>query len=76
MCPECKDIWEQMKPEAARRRRLGQSGPGRVTGRPDAIHPSPVLTPAWPDRAAWGTAPSLRAWQQAAMDKYAATLPA
>lgn len=46
-----------------------------MTGRPDAISPSPVLTPAWPDRAAWGTAPSLRAWQQAAMDKYAATSP-
>jgi len=28
------------------------------------------LTPAWPDRAAWGTAPSLRAWQQAAMRDY------
>ncbi|MSZ77267.1 MAG: ATP-dependent helicase [Actinobacteria bacterium] len=30
----------------------------------------PALTPAWPDRAAWGTAPSLRAWQQAAMQQY------
>ena len=28
------------------------------------------LTPAWPDRAAWGTATSLRAWQQAAMADY------
>ena len=28
------------------------------------------LTPAWPDRAAWGTATSLRAWQSAAMDDY------
>ena len=28
------------------------------------------LTPAWPDRAAWGTAPSLRAWQSAAIDDY------
>ena len=28
------------------------------------------LTPAWPDRAAWGTAPSLRAWQSAALDDY------
>ncbi|WP_107704980.1 DEAD/DEAH box helicase [Nocardioides allogilvus] len=46
-----------------------------MTGRPEPITPAPVLTPAWPDRAAWGTAPSLRAWQQAAMDKYAATSP-
>ncbi|WP_310526403.1 DEAD/DEAH box helicase [Nocardioides sp.] len=46
-----------------------------MTERPDPINPSPVLTPAWPDRAAWGTAPLLRAWQQAAMDKYAATSP-
>jgi len=28
------------------------------------------LTPAWPDRAAWGTATSLRAWQTAAMADY------
>lgn len=46
-----------------------------MTGFPEPIHPSPALTPAWPDRAAWGTAPSLRAWQQAAMDAYAATSP-
>ncbi|GHJ57764.1 hypothetical protein NOK12_02830 [Nocardioides sp. OK12] len=31
---------------------------------------TPALPPAWPERAAWGTAPSLRAWQQAAMEKY------
>jgi len=46
-----------------------------VTGRPDADDPaqldlSPALPPAYPDRAAWGTAPSLRAWQTAAMSKY------
>jgi superfamily II DNA or RNA helicase len=41
-----------------------------VTGRPDA-----PLPPAWPDRAAWGTAPSLRAWQQAAVDKYRSAQP-
>ena len=29
-----------------------------------------ALTPAWPERAAWGTATSLRAWQAAAMKKY------
>ncbi|MDT0201824.1 DEAD/DEAH box helicase [Nocardioides sp. AE5] len=28
------------------------------------------LTPAWPERAAWGTAQSLRAWQSAALEKY------
>ncbi len=28
------------------------------------------LTPAWPERAAWGTATKLRAWQQAAMTAY------
>jgi len=28
------------------------------------------LPPAYPDRAAWGTAPSLRAWQSAAIEQY------
>ncbi len=28
------------------------------------------LPPAFPDRAAWGTVPRLRAWQQAALDVY------
>ena len=37
---------------------------------PDAVPPSPALTPAWPERAAWGTAPSLRAWQTAALTDY------
>ncbi|MGI8645260.1 MAG: DEAD/DEAH box helicase [Nocardioides sp.] len=43
-----------------------------MTGRlPDGAAPlAPGLTPAWPDRAAWGTAPSLRAWQQAAIAAY------
>nr|WP_272495010.1 DEAD/DEAH box helicase [Nocardioides bruguierae] len=36
---------------------------------------TPALTPAFPHRAAWGTAPSLRAWQQAAMSKYFDELP-
>ncbi|MBD8868796.1 DEAD/DEAH box helicase [Nocardioides donggukensis] len=31
---------------------------------------TPALTPAWPDRAAWGTAQSLRAWQTAALSRY------
>lgn len=33
------------------------------------------LPPAYPTRAAWGTAASLRAWQAAAVEKYLATLP-
>ncbi|MEX0428234.1 DEAD/DEAH box helicase [Nocardioides sp. DS6] len=33
------------------------------------------MTPAWPNRAAWGTATKLRAWQQAAMTQYFADLP-
>jgi len=42
-----------------------------VTGRRDAVPPAPgALTPAWPDRAAWGTAGSLRAWQTAALERY------
>jgi superfamily II DNA or RNA helicase len=36
---------------------------------------TPALTPAWPDRAAWGTAPSLRAWQTAAMRDYVERSP-
>ncbi|GAA1107834.1 DEAD/DEAH box helicase [Nocardioides dubius] len=40
-----------------------------MTGRPEVVPPN-ALTPAWPDRAAWGTAGSLRAWQAAAMSKY------
>ena len=42
-----------------------------MTGRPEAV----PLSPAWPDRAAWGTAPSLRAWQTAAMNDYFARSP-
>ncbi|WP_425464892.1 DEAD/DEAH box helicase [Nocardioides plantarum] len=38
-------------------------------------HLTPALTPAWPERAAWGTAPSLRAWQTAAMKDYLERLP-
>jgi superfamily II DNA or RNA helicase len=41
-----------------------------VTGRPEADLQPNALTPAWPERAAWGTAPSLRAWQTAAMRQY------
>ncbi|MCW2759295.1 MAG: type restriction enzyme res subunit [Nocardioidaceae bacterium] len=37
--------------------------------------PDTGLPPAWPDRAAWGTAPSLRAWQTAALERYVADQP-
>ena len=34
----------------------------------DPLLPGQIgLSPAYPDRAAWGTAPSLRAWQTAAL---------
>ncbi|GCD90945.1 hypothetical protein NLS1_29510 [Nocardioides sp. LS1] len=55
-----------------------------MTGRPDPDQPhhdpaldqlSPALPPAYPARAAWGTAPSLRAWQSAAMQQYFSELP-
>ena len=34
-----------------------------------------ALTPAWPNKAAWGTAPKLRAWQQEALSKYLSEQP-
>ena len=34
------------------------------------VAPLTALSPAWPERAAWGTAPSLRAWQSAALADY------
>ena len=37
--------------------------------------PTPALPPAYPDRAAWGTATKLRAWQQAALTAYFAAEP-
>jgi superfamily II DNA or RNA helicase len=42
----------------------------------DAI-PAPLsdLPPAYPDRAAWGTATKLRAWQQAAIEQYFTSSP-
>jgi superfamily II DNA or RNA helicase len=39
-----------------------------------ASHPLPI-SPAYPDRAAWGTVSSLRAWQQEALSRYLATSP-
>ncbi|GAA1919245.1 DEAD/DEAH box helicase [Nocardioides lentus] len=44
-----------------------------MTGRPRPPSDpdvAPPLPPAWPERAAWGTAPSLRAWQTAALQLY------
>ncbi|HEY5420552.1 MAG TPA: DEAD/DEAH box helicase, partial [Marmoricola sp.] len=41
----------------------------------DQSAPIDHLPPAWPDRAAWGTAPSLRAWQTAALGRYFAASP-
>lgn len=41
-----------------------------MTGRPEADPQPNALSPAWPERAAWGTATSLRAWQSAAMKQY------
>lgn len=39
-------------------------------------HPTHLdLSPAWPGRAAWGTAPSLRAWQTAALRRYVESAP-
>ena len=37
---------------------------------PATPEPAQVLPPAYPDRAAWGTATHLRAWQSAALEKY------
>jgi len=46
-----------------------------VTDAHDAAGVTPALSPAWPEKAAWGTATSLRAWQAAAMQKYLAENP-
>ncbi len=39
------------------------------------LHTGHPLPPAYPDRAAWGTAPKLRAWQTEAVGQYFASLP-
>ena len=43
---------------------------GASSAGPATPEPAQVLPPAYPDRAAWGTATHLRAWQAAALDKY------
>ncbi|MCB0907858.1 MAG: DEAD/DEAH box helicase [Nocardioidaceae bacterium] len=42
-----------------------------MTGRSETV----PLSPAWPDRAAWGTAGSLRAWQTTALERYLTEQP-
>lgn len=47
-----------------------------VTKPPSAPAPAPAnLPPAYPDRAAWGTATRLRAWQAEAVEQYFDDLP-
>ena len=41
----------------------------------ETLFGGPMLPPAYPERAAWGTAPKLRAWQQEALDSYFTTHP-
>jgi len=41
----------------------------------ETLFGGPVLPPAYPERAAWGTAPKLRAWQQEALDGYFSASP-
>ncbi|MDQ6740094.1 MAG: DEAD/DEAH box helicase family protein, partial [Actinomycetota bacterium] len=41
----------------------------------ETLFGGPALPPAYPERAAWGTAPKLRAWQTQAMESYFATEP-
>ena len=41
----------------------------------ETLFGGPTLPPAYPERAAWGTAPKLRAWQQEALDSYFSTHP-
>lgn len=48
------------------RRPVSSPPPAAVPARTAASH----LPPAFPERAAWGTAARLRAWQQAALDAY------
>ncbi|MDO4240245.1 DEAD/DEAH box helicase [Micrococcus sp.] len=42
---------------------------------PDLFHVGEDLPPALPERAAWGTAPKLRQWQQEALEKYLREAP-
>src|SRR5690606_6577570 len=48
----------------------GPADDAHVEGVPRMSTPELPLPPAYPDRAAWGTATKLRAWQQAALTAY------
>ncbi|MEJ2579076.1 MAG: DEAD/DEAH box helicase family protein [Kineosporiaceae bacterium] len=48
----------------------GQQGPGHASSAAAS-----QLSPAFPERAAWGTASKLRAWQQEALDTYLRSAP-
>ena len=50
---------------------LSSAGHGTGYGSWAADH----LSPAYPERAAWGTAQPLRAWQQEALEQYFRTEP-
>lgn len=51
----------------------------QAAGHTHPVHASPFaaahLSPAYPDRAAWGTAGKLRAWQAEAVERYLANRP-
>ncbi len=53
--------------------------PSPVSSHHDPRHPSEAaarsLPPAYPERAAWGTVPKLRAWQAEALDLYDRSAP-
>jgi superfamily II DNA or RNA helicase len=42
---------------------------------PSSPSSTPALPPAYPDRAAWGTATKLRAWQTEALSRYFESMP-
>ena len=57
-------------------RRSETSGAPTPDGiQPDLFHVGEDLPPALPERAAWGTAPKLRQWQQEALEKYLQEAP-
>jgi superfamily II DNA or RNA helicase len=51
------------------------SAPSGYGWRPMSSGAAFHLPPAFPERAAWGTASKLRAWQQEALDRYVALTP-
>ena len=71
VCPECKEVWESLK-DGGDDSGLRPSDPRRRRRAARTHWPS---GPAWPERAAWGTATPLRAWQTAAITRYFDALP-